>query len=371
LPSVASFTSQVRTPGGTFSNLFTYSARVMKSGLTDTTTPVGFVMFDTSGPVELRVTYNGGTVNSAKVWPQAYGITPSINGNVITIPLSGPQNVEVEINGDMYNSLQIFANPLETNIPSPTDPNVMFFRAGLHAYGNDPRITRETVPTHYGGGTATQDVVYVPSGATVDIQGGAIVQAQIKTNPFLNQTGWQNAPRKSNITIRGRGVIDVSRWCGNFTNADRSQNPEMPGIVIFNSDNVSVEGVVVVDPERQQIHSRLTDATPWSVRVSLGAKYFSPRCSEAAIRQNAECGHRSALDDPELRVIGFPDVLRGNYVGVLRSGRFQFLPSSCTGGFHLHVGAGVLYDVLGVFLPPKDEGRAGCQGAASARLVVG
>ena len=253
-PSVSNFTTQVRTPGGEFSDLFTYAARVMRSGVSDATTPVGFVMFDSSGPVEVQVTYNGGNVDSAKIWPQAYGIEPSIDGNVITIPLAEPKNIVLEINGDMYDALQIFASPIETDIPSPSDPNVMFFEAGLHSYGNDPRITRETLPTHYGGGTATQDVIYVPSGTTVYIQGGAVVQAQIKTNPFGTQPGWDTVPRKSDITIRGRGVIDVSKWCGDFTDADRKRNPEMPGIVIFNSDNVTVEGIVVVNPERQQIN---------------------------------------------------------------------------------------------------------------------
>ncbi|WP_162257750.1 LamG-like jellyroll fold domain-containing protein [Agromyces sp. Root81] len=219
-------------------------------------------MFDSSGPVEVQVTYNGGDVDSAKIWPQAYGIEPSIDGNVITIPLAEPKNIVLEINGDMYDALQIFANPIETDVPSPTDPNVMFFEPGLHAYGSDPRITRETVPTHYGGRTTTQDVIYVPSGTTVYIQGGAVVQAQIKTNPFFNQAGWQNAPRTNDITIRGRGVIDVSRWCGDFTDAARSRNPEMPAIAIFNSDHVTVEGVVVVNPERQQIHIHTsTDVT--------------------------------------------------------------------------------------------------------------
>ncbi|WP_407358837.1 LamG domain-containing protein [Microbacterium sp. LTA6] len=253
-PSVSNFTARVRAPDGAFSNLFPYSARVMKSGESDVTTPVGFVMFDCSGPVELQITYTSGPVDSAKVWPQSYGIEPSIDGNVITISLTEPMNVVLEVNGDMYEALQVFANPIETDIPSRDDPNVMFFEAGLHAYGNDPRITRETLPTHYGGGTATQDVIYVPSGTTVYLQGGAVVQAQIKTNPFGTQPGWEQAPRTTDITIRGRGVIDVSRWCGDFTNADRSRNPEMPGIVIFNSDNVTVEGVVVVNPERQQIN---------------------------------------------------------------------------------------------------------------------
>jgi len=76
------------------------------------------------------------------------------------------------------------------------------------------------------------------------------------------------------------------------------------------------------------------------------------------------------LDDPELGIICLAHILRRDDIGVLRPGRFQFFPGGRTGRFHLHVGAGVLHDILGIFLSPEDECSAGCQGAAAACLVV-
>jgi hypothetical protein len=258
--SFADFAAQVSTPGGSYSNLFCYLARMYKQGADDLDHGVsnqltGFVMFDCAGSVQLRITYNAGALTSAKVWPLAYGITPTISGNVITFSMTGPKNVVLEVNDNMYEALSIFANPMETNVPSSSDPNVMFFGPGVYQYGSDSRITRLTVKTHEGSGTCTEDVITVPTGTTVYLQGGAVVKAQIRTNPFWNESNWTtNQVSKNNITIRGRGVVDCSQWCGNFTNADKSSEPELPGIVLFNANNTKVEGVVVLNPERQQVH---------------------------------------------------------------------------------------------------------------------
>ncbi|NOU70282.1 carbohydrate-binding protein, partial [Paenibacillus sp. LMG 31458] len=257
--SYSAFTAQVRNPGGSYSNLFPYLSRMFNGDSGDpgkSDVPTGFVMFDSAGTVEMKITYNGGPLTSAKVWPQAYGITPTIDGQEITFSLTGAKNIVLEVNGNIYNALHIFANPMDTNAPSPTDPNVMYFGPGLHQYGNDSRITRlNNIPAHQNSNyMTTEDVIDVPSGKTVYIAGGAVVKAQIRTNPYLNETGWDTRPMKENITIRGRGILDLSQWCGNFTDAARATQPEMPGIVAFRANNVTIEGVVVVNPERQSVN---------------------------------------------------------------------------------------------------------------------
>ena len=88
-----------------------------------------FVYFDTDGPVDVSVTYNTGTVSSAAVRPTSKGITPAINGNTSTFTISGPTKLSVEVNGDINHNLHLFANPLEVNPPSPSDPNVIYLAA--------------------------------------------------------------------------------------------------------------------------------------------------------------------------------------------------------------------------------------------------
>ena len=253
--SFPDFTAQVRVPGGSYSNLFTYAAHMYNPGPQmgeldngNDGTLTGFVMFDCLGTVDMQITYNGGPLTCAEVWPQSYGIMPTVKGNVITFPINGIKNIVLEINGNQYEALHVFANPIDTNIPSPGETNVMFFGAGLHEYGNDTNIQRFTVKAWHSSNRVTEDVITVPGGKTVYIQGGAVVKAQIRTNPFWNGNG-RSSP-KNNVTIRGRGVIDCSQWCGNFTEGAKIDEPEMPGMVLFCASNVTAEGVVIVNPPR-------------------------------------------------------------------------------------------------------------------------
>ena len=81
----------------------------------------------------------------------------------------------MDVNGDVDNNLMIFANPLEVNPPSPTDPDVIYLGPGLY----------------------TQNYI-VPSGKTLYIAGGAVVKGGVIMN---------NA---TNAKVIGRGVLDRS-----------------------------------------------------------------------------------------------------------------------------------------------------------------
>jgi len=73
--------------------------------------------FDFSGEVEVSVTYNKGSIKKAKIRPLSYGTIPKIMHNTILFSLTGPQNLSVEVNGDIFHNLQLFANPIETFQP--------------------------------------------------------------------------------------------------------------------------------------------------------------------------------------------------------------------------------------------------------------
>ncbi|KTD84722.1 LamG-like jellyroll fold domain-containing protein [Paenibacillus etheri] len=256
--SYSAFTAEVSSPGGSWNKLFTHSAKMFNGDSGDpgnSNMPTGFVMFDSAGTVEMKVTYHGGPLTSAKVWPQAYGITPTIEGNVMTFSVTGAKNIVLEVNDNIYSALHIFANPIDTDIPSEGDPNVMYFGPGVHEYGTSDYIKRQKIGAHTNGNyKADMDYIDVPSGKTVYLAPGAIVKAQIRTNPYLNEPNWDKSPIKENITIRGRGILELSKWSGDFTDAARAKNPEMPGIVAFYSKNVKIEGLVIVNPERQSVN---------------------------------------------------------------------------------------------------------------------
>jgi len=179
---------------------------------TTRTGEAAFVSFDIEGTAAVSVTVRGGA-QSAKILPSGSGVTPIISGNRISFTVSRPSQLTLEVNGDWMNSLHIFANPMETDVPRADDPNVIYFGPGVHV-----------IPP-----------LQVGSGKTVYVADGAFVYGKLGPAQTEGPVIWLNG---SNITLRGRGVIDGSL----FTKANRAGN-----LVKVTGSNIRVEGVVLRD----------------------------------------------------------------------------------------------------------------------------
>lgn len=191
------FTLRVRTPGGQWQEVFEYAIKVDEVvGAKHSVQVASMASFDFEGKVEVAVTYNKGDIKTARIRPLSYGIKPTVDADRLTFELSKPENLSVEINGDIFHNLHLFTNPLETEIPNAKDDDIIYFKPGVHEVA---------------GGK-----LEVPSGKTVYLAGGAILKGQI----LLHNV--------SNVNIRGRGMVD--------------QEVRL-GIHIANSKNVQVEGV--------------------------------------------------------------------------------------------------------------------------------
>ena len=153
--------------------------------------------FDFSGEVEVSVTYNRGAIQTARVRPLSCGIVPKVSGNTLTFKLDKPRNLSVEVNGDIFHNLHLFANPVEEFKPNPNDKNVIYFGPGIHR----PEGGR----------------VRVPSGTTLYLSGGAVLMGQILMDNVRD------------VKILGRGMVDRS---------------VKEGIRIANSKNIYVEGLI-------------------------------------------------------------------------------------------------------------------------------
>ena len=159
-------------------------------------------------------------VQSVKVLPVWRGITPVVAGNTITFTVNQPGALVVEVNGDWVQSLQLFTNPPELNVPKPADPNVVYFGPGVHEI--------EHLELHSG------QTLYLAPGAvlygkpTGDSPHGAIV----------GFTG-------SNITVRGRGIIDGS-LCPRGTR----------GVLYASGNNITIEGVTLRDSSGWNLPTR-------------------------------------------------------------------------------------------------------------------
>lgn len=153
--------------------------------------------FDFSEKVEIEVTYNKGKIDSARVRPLSYDIPFTIEGNTLQFSLEKPANLSVEVNGDIFHNLHLFANPLDTFKVDKKNPDLIYFGPGIHRFeGGEFRI---------------------PSGKTIYVAGGAVMMGRMLIENVHD------------VKLLGRGIIDPS---------------VKMGIRIANSRNVYVEGLV-------------------------------------------------------------------------------------------------------------------------------
>ncbi|MEI7503012.1 MAG: T9SS type A sorting domain-containing protein [Paludibacter sp.] len=158
-----------------------------------------FTSFSTSVTVPVTVTTNV-DISSVTIRPLKLGITyTKTSARTIKFNVPSDCNLSVEINGNTDMPLFVFSNPLEVNVPKPTDTNVRYYAAG--------QIYTENITPK--------------AGQTIYIAGGAIVRGNITCTGV------------SNFTVRGRGILDSS------------VNPTMSRTVrIVGGSNITFEGIV-------------------------------------------------------------------------------------------------------------------------------
>lgn len=225
------FTVKVRVPGGEWQDVPTYMVKVDEvRGTKHCVEKSSMSYFDFEGQVEVAVTSNNGPVETARVRPLSYGIVPEVEGNTLTFSLDRPRNLSVEVNGDIFHNLQLFANPIDVNNPidgvkiknekqlAKKRKDVIYFGPGLHDLG--------------------KDTVYVASGQTVYVAGGAVVYGLI------------HADRVQDVKIFGRGIV-MQKGRGEGVRVSRSKNVEIDGLIstqcpVGGSDGVKVTNVKVI-----------------------------------------------------------------------------------------------------------------------------
>jgi len=179
--------------------------------------------FDFSGTIDVSITYSRGQIKSARVRPFSYGITPIVRKNTITFSLSQPRNLSVEVNGDIFHNLHLFANAIEDTRPNPADPNVIYYGPGMHRVGR----------------------IVVASGKTIYLAGGALVEGAFLINHV------------ENVHILGRGIL--YQPSAEFPNRVSSQRKDAQDItpsqdngsrhdalLIEFAKNIEVDGIILV-----------------------------------------------------------------------------------------------------------------------------
>ncbi len=156
-----------------------------------------FASFSCKGAISVSIEVPD-NISRARVRPTSRDIGIKITGNRLTFSLPGPDKLYIEI--DDLPPLCFFANPAESEVPSPDDPNVIFFGAGVHRPG----------------------YIYLTENQTVYIAPGAIVYGGIRIDGGRN------------IKVAGRGILDGGFEFDRMVRVDDSEDVVFEGIMIRN-----------------------------------------------------------------------------------------------------------------------------------------
>jgi hypothetical protein len=233
------FTVSVRTAGQSWQQLFVYEVKVDMHDVRQ----ASMVYFDMEGTVEVRVESRKQSIEQAIIRPLSIEISVEFDRQYITFTLDRPCKLSVEINRQRFSNLHLFANTLEENAPRIDDANVLLLKPAIHRTEDIYRlIATQKLPKgkapdtiyfapgmHY----LEEAVLHIPSGTTVYIAGGAIVVGSLVCE------------RVRDVIIRGRGMLYLS---------DFHRYSAFRGIRIVFSENISVEGIMTLDPPHYSIY---------------------------------------------------------------------------------------------------------------------
>ncbi len=147
---------------------------------TQSRTPITY--FDFEGIANIVVTVPEIEIQSVKISPMSYGITPVIDAqnHRVSFTVTEQDNYTLTFNDSPSRALHIFTNPIETDAPKEGDENVIYI----------------------GPGEWKIDSIMLEENQTLYIAGGAVVHGVVQSN------------YTSNIKVLGRGIIDGSTFSG-------------------------------------------------------------------------------------------------------------------------------------------------------------
>ena len=192
--------------------------------------PASYCSFNMDGPVEIIIKTRR-DLKWVDIRPLSLGLKATFKDSTITIKMSKPSKISVELNGSIKSPLFIFANPPEINKPNKKDPNVIFFEAGK---------------IHYPG------IIKLISNQSLYIEGGAIVVGVVESE------------NSKHVKISGRGILDGS-YNHNFNdsiiktgNLSLLSVTKIPGsyhrsIEFKDCEDISIEGITLHNSTSWQI----------------------------------------------------------------------------------------------------------------------
>ena len=271
--------------------------------------------FDFSGEVSIDIQMPGlnKPVESAQVLPASLGIIPTVEDGHIRFTITQPGQYTVVCNDSVNKATHIFANPLETDIPDPEDPDVYYIGPG--EWTMDAIALKDNQTLYLSGGAVLHSIVSVANADNVRICGRGIIDGS--DYPAWNQPGsYARVPIDLNHSknITAEGIIIVNSNCWNFNS--------------YSSSHVTIDNVKIISGRQngdgftfQSCTDHLVEnsfARTWD--DSLVIKNYSGSTKGITFRnmqvwtdlaQSMEIGYETDKGltlDPEIRVVLFEDI---------------------------------------------------------------
>jgi hypothetical protein len=192
-----------------------------------------FASFDLQGSVTVLITCPE-MIDSAKILPSSLKINSTIRGKTLSLSLTQPKPLTIEVNGNWAGSLHLFTNPPEVNPPRAGDPNVIYFGPGIHEVSH----------------------LVVSNNQTVYVAGGAVVRGVIRPGEKFHVSSYSGLRtyeptfvlKGDHITFRGRGIVDGSLCPTHARN-----------LLLVQGKDIVLEGVVLRDSSTWNIPIRQSD----------------------------------------------------------------------------------------------------------------
>lgn len=236
VPMMDSYRVKVRVEGQDWQVVDTYLAKIDMHKVRD----VSMAYFDFEGKVECEITSLAEDVETVQIRPVSAGIQYGREGNTIRFFLEKPAKLSVEINGNRFNNLHLFAGAVQEESQKDGEGNAVVVGASgkeldLRAVAESAGFSdgRRVIVLAPGLHRLKDNRCALPSDTTVILAGGAVVMGG-----FLVR-------HQRNVSILGKGMV----YLGHV-----KKETYLRGVDVQFSDNVLVQGIIIMDPAHYSVH---------------------------------------------------------------------------------------------------------------------
>ncbi len=212
------FEVKARIAGGAWQDIDTYAFKVDRVADAKHNVEVTSVAkLEFEGKVEIQVKSLAQDIKSYKIRPNSYGIEAAQEGNTLTFSLDRPRYLSVEINGNIYQNLQIFADNVLAKPKVKKKKDLMYFGPGVHDFKGDS--------------------IHIASGKTVFIDNGAVIK------------GWLSTYGSRDVKIIGHGIVMPGHHEGIMVRYSKNvyiDGPLTTQLPIGGSDSITVKNAKVM-----------------------------------------------------------------------------------------------------------------------------